>query len=310
MNISYGQPLERAWQRMKTALFQPFRLSKWFVVGFAAWLAHLADGGAGGGPGNIRGSWGRKDFDASELGELPGRIWEWLMANPLWTALIVTGILVVIAIILFLLWLSSRGRFVFLENVVRDEAQISDPWRRHRRIGNSLFGWRAGFAVISLFFVLILAVLIFSTVLNMLQADNDKAQYILFLILEGAIFLLVVLVIAFISFYLKNFVVPIMYRYECGAMEGWRRFLQHFRAHFGHFVLYALFIFVLGLAVGLCVVLAGLLTCCIGLLLLAIPYIGTVILLPISYTYRAFSVEFLAQFDADLDLFAGAETAV
>ncbi|MBN2430157.1 MAG: hypothetical protein JXQ27_01720 [Acidobacteria bacterium] len=310
MSITYGQPLERAWARMKKALFQPFSLGKWFTIGFSAWLAQLADGGTGGGPGNIRGSWGRKDLDVSGLGELPGRAWDWLMANPLWTALIVTGIVLVIAIILLLLWLSSRGRFVFLENVVRDEALITDPWRRHRRIGNSLFGWRVGFAVISLFFVLILAVLIFSTVLNMLQADNNKAEYILFLVLEGVIFLLVVLVIAFISFYLKNFVVPIMYRYECGAMEGWRLFLQHFRAHFGHFILYALFVFVLGLAVGFCVVLAGLLTCCIGLILLAVPFIGAVILLPVSYTYRALSVEYLAQFDAELDLFSRVESAV
>ena len=46
------------------------------------------------------------------------------------------------------------------------------------------------------------------------------------------------------------------------------------------------------------IVVAGLLTCCVGLLLVALPYVGTVILLPFLVTYRAFSLEFLAQFDA------------
>jgi hypothetical protein len=310
MNILYGQPLEQAWLRMKKALFQPFSLSKWFVVGFAAWLAHLADGSGGGGPGNVRGIWRKEDLNVSDLGELPGRIWEWLLAHPVWLALIVAGILVVIGIIVLVLWLSSRGRFVFLENVVRDQALISEPWHRHRVKGNSLFMWRLAFSAICLFFFLIMAVLIFTTVVNMVRVESGQAEYILFLVLEGLVFFSVAVTIAFISFYLKNFVVPIMYRHECGAMEGWRRFLDYFRRNMGHFILYALFILVLAIGVGLCVILAGLLTCCIGLILLAIPYIGTVALLPISYTYRAFSVEYLAQFDEDLVLFARAKTAV
>ena len=41
----------------------------------------------------------------------------------------------------------------------------------------------------------------------------------------------------------------------------------------------------------------------LGFALLVIPYIGTVITLPIWYTFRAFSLEFLAQFGLDYDLF-------
>ena len=44
------------------------------------------------------------------------------------------------------------------------------------------------------------------------------------------------------------------------------------------------------------VVVAGIVTCCIGWILLVIPYIGIVVTLPIWYWLRAFSVEFLAQF--------------
>ena len=49
--------------------------------------------------------------------------------------------------------------------------------------------------------------------------------------------------------------------------------------------------------------LAGLFTCCLGFTLLAIPYIGSVVTLPISYTFRTFSLEFLEQFGPGYTIF-------
>ncbi len=49
MNIAFFEPLNRAWERMKHILWQPFDLAKWLVLGFSAWLAGLADGAGGGG---------------------------------------------------------------------------------------------------------------------------------------------------------------------------------------------------------------------------------------------------------------------
>jgi len=54
---------------------------------------------------------------------------------------------------------------------------------------------------------------------------------------------------------------------------------------------------------GIFIILAGLLTCCIGYLLFLIPYIGSVALLPVSVTLRTFSLEFLGQFGDDFKLF-------
>jgi len=50
------------------------------------------------------------------------------------------------------------------------------------------------------------------------------------------------------------------------------------------------------------VIFLAVLTCCIGLLLIMIPFVGSVILLPISYTFRAFSIEYFALFGDDFDL--------
>jgi len=35
--------------------------------------------------------------------------------------------------------LRSRGKFMFLDNVVHDRAEVSQPWQDFRRLGNSLF---------------------------------------------------------------------------------------------------------------------------------------------------------------------------
>ena len=55
------------------------------------------------------------------------------------------------------------------------------------------------------------------------------------------------------------------------------------------------------LLIGVCIV-VSVLACCViwpVLLLLAVPYVRSVVLLPISLTYRLYSVEFLAQFGPD-----------
>ena len=49
MTIQFLEPLNRAWDRMKTALFRPFDLHKWFVFGFSAFLAGMMDASNGGG---------------------------------------------------------------------------------------------------------------------------------------------------------------------------------------------------------------------------------------------------------------------
>ena len=74
MKIEFIVPFTRAWERMKSALFSPFDLQKWGIIGFNAFLAGLLD-----------------------------------------------SILVLIigtAIFLVLLWLSSRGKFMFLAWII------------------------------------------------------------------------------------------------------------------------------------------------------------------------------------------------
>jgi hypothetical protein len=106
-------------------------------------------------------------------------------------------------------------------------------------------------------------------------------------------------VIAFILLLLENFVIPIMYRFDLKATDAWRAFLPWLRVHPGWFFLYALFVLVVAIPLVFVIALLVCCTCC----LVALPYVGTVILLPMWVTYRALGPEFLAQFDQKFDLF-------
>ena len=69
------------------------------------------------------------------------------------------------------------------------------------------------------------------------------------------------------------------------------------------FVLYALWKLLLGFAALLAILLVGFGTCCIGFLIMAIPYLGAVLLLPVSVFFRFLGPQFLRQFGPDFDVF-------
>ncbi|UCG28248.1 MAG: hypothetical protein JSV24_02490 [Bacteroidales bacterium] len=301
MEITYFDSLSRGWDRMKNGLFKPFDLGKWFVVGFTAFLAGLLDGPGGGG--NLSGNkW--DDFPkVHDIAEFPSVAWNWLMQHPLWTSLIFFGTLFLIAVIIVFTWLSSRGKFMFLDNVVHNKAEVTKPWHQYKREGDSLFLWRLVYGFIV--FVAIVAITVFfvGLILNMVQGNISGPQKVYTIMGMVFLFLLFFIVISYINLFLDHFVVPIMYKHSLSAMQGWGRFLPLMSQHFGYFLLYGLIVFFLIIVVIFCVILFGLMTCCIGFLLLVIPYIGSVVILPVSYTFRAYSLEFLGQFGPEFEIF-------
>jgi hypothetical protein len=303
MNISYTLPLSRGWDQMKIALFKPFDLNKWIRIGFTAWLAGLADCSGGSGGGNQAGK-GKPDWD--EFFSFPETTVDWLQSHPGWYALIVAGIVLLVALITVFIWLSSRGKFMFLHNVVNQKNDISIPWREYKKEGDSLFKWRFAF----LWITIIVMVLFFKS--SFLKAkelyygsfqDMEIFREIAWMVF---IFIALFIVVGYISLFLNDFVVPLMFKHRLSASWGWYRFLPILGRYLFVFIGYGLFVFALLVAVVFAVIIFGVFTCFVGLLLLAIPFIGSVVLLPVSYTFRAFSVEFLAQFGDDFNLLPAA----
>jgi len=100
---------------------------------------------------------------------------------------------------------------------------------------------------------------------------------------------------------IANFMTPVMYRRRCRAYESFRAVTTLIAANPGEILLYCLFLIVLALATAIVACLVTCVTCCIA----AIPYIGTVILLPVFVLLRSFSLLFLRQFGPEYDVWAG-----
>lgn len=295
MDVSYTVPLQKAWERMSRALFKPFDLKNWFIIGFTAFLADLIGGQYGGGAGN------GDSFDINHngienLASVPAAVWNWLMQHPAAFFAILLALFIAVGILLVLLWLKARGKFMFLDNVIYQRAQVSAPWHEYREQGHSLFVWYLFFSLLILATAVFIIVYFFVLVGQMQYIENEF--YILLPFVLKLIFAILIMGIplAFIGLMLDSFVVPIMHKYKISVWQAWKRFLALFSKQIPHFILYALLILVLKIAIAIGLFIFGFLTCCVGFILLIIPYISAVVTLPITYFFRAYSVDFLQQF--------------
>lgn len=315
MSLSYIEPLRRAWNRMVEQLFRPFDLSKWIILGFTCWLVRLGESGGGGGgggggfstsppSGDNNGSFGGEWVDPSSWASWWERFWEGI---ELTFVVYLVGCIVVaiIAVVLLILWLSSRGHFMFLDNVVHDRTRIKAPWKEYRPQGNSLFLWRLGFIVVCIAVMLVAAAPGIFTLISAASTESGGGIAVGLLVLLIPV-LLVAVALAYIDLFLTDFVVPIMYQRRLKTTAAWRVFLPELRKHGAELLLYGLFVLALHIAVKMVITTAVLLTCCVSapivLLLWFIPVIPTIILLPLHLTYRLFSLEFLGQFGSDFEL--------
>jgi hypothetical protein len=302
MTIRYIDPLSRGISRTDKSLFKPFRLNKWWAVGFTAFLAELGDVGFKGGMNIGRGS----KIDVEEVFHFPQKAWEWLIRHPGWAVFI--AILTFLAIIfgIIISWLSARGKFMFLDNVVKSRSRIVAPWHEYRKEANSFFLFNLVWGFIQLPIVAAYLIYCFLSLQAIYTRSGNSGALVIPAILAGCGLVAGAIFSLFIYLLLKDFVVPIMYRNRITTWQAIQKFFPLLLSNFIYFMLYALFLVCLWILIVLAIFVAALITCCfccIGLLVLMIPYINSVILLPISYALRCFSVEFLGQFGPDYILF-------
>lgn len=299
-SVSVTLPITPALDRVKRVLFRPFDPAKWFTIGFCAWLAYLGQAGTGTGYSYHGGPSG----GGEDLSHAVGRARDFVMHNlswllPLAATLLIVGLVVGILIV----WLSSRGRFMFLHCVALDKAEISEPWKQFVREGNSLFWFRLGIGLIGLVLVVPLLVLAGVTVYRLLEHDTSWLVSVGQLAGTGLVLLGLAIVLALIEKFTTDFVVPIMFLRSSGCVAAWRELLALMSANAGRFALYVLFQIVLAIVIGAIVLGVVVATCCIAGCLLLIPYLGTVVLLPILVFKRSYALYYLAQYGPELDVF-------
>jgi len=308
--ISVTEPLEPAYDRVKQILFRPFNVGKWFAIGFCAWLAGLAEAGGGGfpGAGNFGDHHGRNQ-GLNEFRQVYYQVRDYVVANKDWILplAVIVGVLLLV-VWLLLLWLNSRGKFMFLHCVALDVAEVETPWMRHARSANSLFRFRAVVGLLSLVLMLPLLVLIVMLILQMVLEQQATVERVLPVVGMGLGFILLSLLFGLIRRLLVHFVVPIMYLRGAGCMAAWGELVSLLMANFWRFVLYLLFQIVLNMVIGMMVLLVVLVTCCTAGCLMALPFIGTVVLLPVLVFKRAYPLYYLAQFGERYDVFAAGKS--
>jgi hypothetical protein len=307
--ISVIDPVTPAIDRVKLMLFRPFDLQRWLVIGFCAWLAYLGTGGGGGGGGgggpHYSVSPGRHGQGEQVKRELE-RVGDYVSDNLYWI-IPVTVTVVVLAIVIGLLiaWLNSRGRFMFLHCVATNRAEVKVPWHKFKKHGNSLFLFRIVLGLIGLFVVGLPIVGIIVLAIMLAAGALPGVASIPGIIILGLMLFVLGIVLFLIKKFTFDFVVPIMSLRTASVMAGWREFMTVLSANKLRFALYLLFQILISIVIGAIIGIGfciGLCLCCASCLLL-IPYIGTVILLPLLVFTRAYSLYYLQQFGPQFDVF-------
>jgi hypothetical protein len=299
--ISVVEPISPALERVKRSLFQPFDLGKWFVIGFCAWLAYLGEGGGGSagfhGPSGGGGHGGdfRHGFEHAK---------DFVLNNLYWIIPVTVAVVVLcLALGILFLWLNSRGKFMFLHCVVLDQAEVIEPWNKFAHEGNSLFWFRLVLGLVGAVLTLPLLVTIAVLILRMFLHGEPEVGGIVTVAGLALVFFVLAIVLSIIRKFTTDFVVPIMFLRRGKCWAAWKEFYSLLSARPGQFTLYILFQIVLSLAIGMLVLFVILLTCCIAGCLMALPYLGTVLLLPVLVFKRAYPLYYLAQYGPQYDVF-------
>jgi hypothetical protein len=98
-----------------------------------------------------------------------------------------------------------------------------------------------------------------------------------------------------------------MFKRQIGACDATIVFFTLFAGNLTAFIRYYLLYMLLSLCASIAVIVFIFSTCClccIGLIVLCLPYVWAVVMLPILTFFRFYSVEFLAQFGDDYDVYA------
>ena len=294
--ISVTAPISRALERTQTILLRPFSLEKWFVMGFCAFLAGLARVGV-------------PDLEVLFRKQLPppfapGRGLPPELAQQMadfaaLMAQLVPGATVAILILWPLFkWFGSRGDFMLLDDVVHDRAAVTAPWKAFKRPGDSLFVVRL---LLGLVFLGIAVVMVAFSLAFVWRHGAGVAPA--FAAVRGLIGLVVIAGYLLVESVLGDFIVPVMYRRGVSAKAAigvlWKELLP---GRDGKFILFYLMklglwiLIVLALAVPMVVTCC---CCCLGL----IPYISTVLFLPLFVFFRCYSLYFLEQFGPEWQFF-------
>ncbi len=255
--LSATDTFNPAMERTKQLLFKPFRFAVWWRIAFLALFTGELSGSKFNFnlPSDFRMP-SRNNSSQSFAGSLPFHMPPWHELIPF----IILGALVLVALMLVLIYVSSILRFVLFDAVLSGNVRIRQGWQRWRERGQLFFPWQIGYMLIMFaVFGVVFGIPVFMAWRAGLF--RNPSQNLGTLILGGlALFvvMLVVVLAGLVVFVLtKDFVVPIMAFEGVGPIDGWRRLKLMISANKGSYAGYLGFKAVLAIAAGIVVSIIG-----------------------------------------------------
>ncbi len=217
-------------------------------------------------------------------------------------AIVVVGVAIGVA----LLWVSSRAKLMFIDCIAHDRAAVEEPWRRFKSAGSRLFRVRLVLSLIGMPLVLGAMALGVWMAWADIKAGRFGSGALLGGLIGGGLLLLFAFLMSIADSVVQDFLAVSLYLHDETVAEAWQRVTTEiFAGRVGTIVVFYLMKIALGMAVGFLAMVGTCLTCCIA----ALPYIGTVILLPLFVFSRAYVMFFVEQFGPAWRLFPEPEPA-
>lgn len=291
MKISAIEPISPAWNKMVHILFKPFDFQKWLVLGFCAFLAQCGEsGGSGGNPGGG----GNSKHTVPEMKA-------WVTEHLELIIGIGIGVFVLVILLTILVtWLSSRGKFMFLDGIVKNRGAVKEPWAEYKKEGNSLCIWSILIRFTAFIFFVGVGALAFMIAWPDIESETFGSSALNALIVGGGSLLILIVAFALLAFFIRIFVIPTMYLRRIPFMQAASvAYTDCVCNHkFSAFCLLCM-LFVLGIATASIGFAITCFTCCLA----ALPYISSVVFLPVSVFFMCYALFYLQQFGDDWRFF-------
>lgn len=292
--IEILSPFNQAIELTRLILFRPFDITKWLIIGFAAFLSGWLNSGGGSiNPWSFRG-WNTSSAQAPQFQFQSCNLDH---AGVFLVVLIAILAVFIFAIVILWLWVTSRGRFIFIDCLVRNRAAIAEPWHEYHREGNGFFLFLTVLIVASIAIVVLLGGFVFGSLMLWRNYHISNAPALLVLVPIAVFAWVAFAVVVNLILY---FMPPVMYTRRCSSGDAARAVLRLILDDPVPFILFILFMIALWIGWIMVGCLVTCLTCCLA----SLPYIGTVIVLPVPVFFRSFSLLFLRQFGADWDVWS------
>lgn len=242
--------LDRAIERTRKCLFEPFDFWKWMKLAIIVLLM----GGSGFNGGNSS----NYSYDESDMASFPDipagatgpfqGIFDMFSANAL--GIIIGLVVLIILLVLVFSYISSVMEFVFVESLVKNDVRFWEYSRRYLGKGFGLFLFRLLIGLLMLAVIAVIALLFLYPYITGSAAgtpDLPASNIFLFLLLLFAIILLFIVAGGLVNSFI-GLSIPVALYTENNIFKAFSMVLRKFRQDAGQIVLYWIGRIVLGLA--------------------------------------------------------------